>query len=408
MDAPRRIGVLGIAPPLLSIFLPEIKIHVTTNTFIRFSIGGATEFVGMVIGIKVAERAFTVRRFLSSQQLHLIVNNLRSDVSFWPRLGQSKSPSYVCDSDIIVEVVHAAVKGLAFVFFESDPLVRQVQGMANVFVASSFLNTKTMTLWHCQSFSSFPSTSPHRILSYCFPSNIFNQLIAMKAVIQSAMNTRGKNKRNRVVCKIGNFSRCTWDYIKLQLLLDVEASPAVVKTNFILRDELVVEKWRTVQEQVNLTLPEHLQSAQKVFGTSVGIGVRVFLPCSMGKNNGIVAAHRVISKTDTINVVPFEPEDQELIRRGIVLKYIPSRSHLTVTIRFRRVTGEARMLPYLQSRGAIYEEEEEAEDVWPLHSDTPFRNSVISKINLREETVTLKSGELLHFHQCINDISSRI
>jgi hypothetical protein len=32
MDAPRLIGVLGTAPPLLSIFLSEIKIHVTTNT----------------------------------------------------------------------------------------------------------------------------------------------------------------------------------------------------------------------------------------------------------------------------------------------------------------------------------------------------------------------------------------
>ena len=53
MDAPRPIGVLATAPPLLSIFLPEIKIHATTNTFIRFSIGGANEFVGMVIDIKV-------------------------------------------------------------------------------------------------------------------------------------------------------------------------------------------------------------------------------------------------------------------------------------------------------------------------------------------------------------------
>ena len=96
-----------------------------------------------------------------------------------------------------------------------------------------------------------------------------------------------------------------------------------------------------------------------------------------------------------------------MIRWGIVLKYILSRSQLTVTIRFRRVTGEARMLPYLQSRGAIYDEEEEAEEVWPLHSDTPIRNSFFCKINISEETVTLNNGELLHFNQCINDISSR-
>jgi len=63
MDAPRPIGFAAAAPPLLSIFLPEINIHVTTNTFVRFSMEGADEFVGLVIGIKVAERKFTVRRF---------------------------------------------------------------------------------------------------------------------------------------------------------------------------------------------------------------------------------------------------------------------------------------------------------------------------------------------------------
>ena len=407
MDAPRPIGVLGTAPPLLSIFLPDCNIHVTTNTFVRF-MEGETECLGMVIGINVAERAFTVRRFFSSQQLRLIVDNSRNDISFWPRLGQSESPSYVCDSDIIIEVGHAAVKGLAFVFFESDPSVRQVRGMANVFVASSFLHTKTMTLWHCQSFSSFPSTSPHRILNTCFPSTIFNQLIAMKSSMQSALNTRGKNARNVVVCKIPNFSVSTWDYIKSLLLQDVEFSPVVTKTTFILRDELVVEKWRTTQEEVNFTLPEHLVVAQKIFGVSVGLGVRVFLACAMGKSNGRVASHRVISKTDTINVVPFEPEEQELVRRGIVLRYIPKQSHLSVTIRFRRVTGEARILPYLQSRGAIYEEEEEAAAVWPLHSDTTIRNRLISKLNLREQVVGLDNGETVSYDQAIADISDRL
>ncbi len=105
------------------------------------------------------------------------------------------------------------------------------------------------------------------------------------------MNTRAKNALNRVVCKLANFLVSNWDYIKSLLLQDVETSPVITKTSFILRDELVVEKWRTRQEQVNLTLPEHLVVAQKIFGTSVGLGVRVFLPCAMGKSNGRVAAH---------------------------------------------------------------------------------------------------------------------
>jgi hypothetical protein len=380
---------------------------VTTNTFIRFTIEGANEFVGIVIGIKVAERSFTVRRFFSSAQLHLIVGNMRNDVSFWPSPSHS-TLSFVCDSDIVVEVEHSSVVGLAFVFYQTDPLVRQVHGMANVFVASSFLNTDTMTLWHCQTFSSFPSTNPYRILPTCFPSTILNQLIAMKSSMQSALNTRGKNARNRVVCKFDNFSPSTWDYMKSLMVVEVETSNVIAKTNFMLVDELVVEKWRTTQEHVLFTLPEHLDCAQKVFGTSVGLGVRVFVPCKMGKSNGRVSSGRVISKTDTINVVPFEPEEQELVRRGIVLKYIPKLSQLTIIIRFRRVTGEARIIPYLQSRGAIYEEEEEAEAVWPLHSDTTIRSCLISKLKLREEVVWLNNGEAVSYDQAIADISDRI
>ena len=53
-------------------------------------------------------------------------------------------------------------------------------------------------------------------------------------------------------------------------------------------------------------------------------------------------------------------------------------------------------------------EEEETKDVWPLHSDTSFRNSFFSKLNIRQEIVTLRSGETISFNQCINDINSRI
>jgi hypothetical protein len=196
--------------------------------------------------------------------------------------------------------------------------------------------------------------------------------------------------------------------MKSLLVLEVETSNHIAKTNFILMDELVVEKWRTKQEQVHFTLPEHLDCARKIFGTSVGLGVRVFVPCQMGRSNGRVSCGRAISKTDTINVVPFEPEEQELARRGIVLKYIPKLSQLTIIIRFRRVTGEARILPYLQSRGAIYQEEEEEEAVWPLHSDTTILSSLINKIGLREENVWLKNGVVVSFDEAIADISNRI
>ena len=67
------------------------------------------------------------------------------------------------------------------------------------------------------------------------------------------------------------------------------------------------------------------------------------------------------------------------------------------------------MVPHLQSRGAIYEaEEEEIEPVWPLHSDTTIFHSLVKKIELQEENVVLQSGEQVSFDECIADISSRI
>jgi len=39
-------------------------------------------------------------------------------------------------------------------------------------------------------------------------------------------------------------------------------------------DEFVLEKSRSEEFMVELTLPEHLSAAQKLFGTAVGIGTR--------------------------------------------------------------------------------------------------------------------------------------
>ena len=98
----------------------------------------------------------------------------------------------------------------------------------------------------------------------------------------------------------------------------------IAKSLFILRDELVVEKCRTTQEQVNLTLPEHLDCAQKVFGTSVGLGVRVFVPYQTRRSTGRVSSSHVISKTDTINVVPSNPKSRSWFAEELYLGSFPS------------------------------------------------------------------------------------
>lgn len=68
----------------------------------------------------------------------------------------------------------------------------------------------------------------------------------------------------------------------------------VMKHTFVEKDELVIQKWRDTQQSFELTLSEHMEFAQRVFGLSVGLGVHVFVPCPLKKLD-----HWRQSKTDT-------------------------------------------------------------------------------------------------------------
>ena len=67
MGTPYPIGFAAAAPPLLSIFLQDCNIYVTTNAFVRF-MEGRNEHIGMVLGIKVVEQSFTLRHSLFLRQ----------------------------------------------------------------------------------------------------------------------------------------------------------------------------------------------------------------------------------------------------------------------------------------------------------------------------------------------------
>jgi hypothetical protein len=373
----------------------------------------AVDNIGLVSAVNVQQQTFTVRRFFSWAQFEQLLGGeyLRNDISFWPRRSQN-SPMYICDSDLTAEVAAVDVRGLAFVFYEKDLVLKQLVGMAHVYCTSSYFDSRPKMLFHCQTFSSFPSTSYHKVLSTYYPSMILQQLLLIKNKMQVALNTRALNARNTVLINIDYISKSTWIYIQGVLDLQVSHFSGIEKTSYILGDESIVEKFRSAQESFFLSLPADLVSAKRVFGESVGLGVRAFVPCRIGKKSSRrVSSSRQILKTDTINIVPFEEHSQEMVKRGIVLRYTPELNHLKIIIRFRRVSGEERILPFLRTRGAINMEEEEDEedgDVWPMHSSTEINSSLISKIDIAAQTVSLRNGECVTFDHVIADINSRL
>ena len=54
------------------------------------------------------------------------------------------------------------------------------------------------------------------------------------------------------------------------------------------------------------------------------------------------------------------------------------------------------------------EEDEEDGDVWPMHSSTEINSSLISKIDIAAQTVSLRNGECVTFDHAIAHINSRL
>ncbi len=81
--------------------------------------------------------------------------------------------------------------GLAFVFNASDPVVSQLNGMANTFQVSSYFDTHKMTLTHEWTFAPFSSQA--LMIPTCFPSNLVSQLLTIKNKLHRVMNSQSMN-----------------------------------------------------------------------------------------------------------------------------------------------------------------------------------------------------------------------
>jgi len=235
--------------------------------------------------------------------------------------------------------------------------------------------------------------------------------------IQQALNTNSMRSKNSVTITIDNFNSFTWQYIIMDLPehgVNLMETKAVVKSVIMEKDSLVVQKWRDAQQWFHLHLPEHFQLAQNLFGNTVGLGVRVVVPCSLGRSRGgkVEENYHEVSVGDTINVVPFAVPvmPRELLERGLILRYIPQTSSLSVTIRFSRVNGVERIKEHLRLRGVSTSMDDDSAnsigseegDVFPLHSTTEVDGKLVQVINLRDLIVTFSDNSTATFDEIFN------
>jgi hypothetical protein len=386
--------------PFSLVLPPPINITITNNTFIRYNnVADGNISIGLVIDIiqEVGYSKVMVRRFLSWYDVQLIAgDSMVPNVAFWP-LSSVTNPHYLCDSDLVIEVAANAIIGLAFVFYFEDTKVRHIEGMMHTYIASSYFHSQALTITHTPSFVSFPSLHPQNGMLSCFPSMIFNQLLLVKEKIQLLLNTRSMSEKCICTATVSNIDPHTWYYMTTHTPILCTQKSIVYKKTFLYQDEFCIEKYRTSQYSMEFTLPCHLLLAQNLFGSGIGVGTRKIIKCRL-KQRGMSAkaiSNYQITYVDTMNIIPFENTSEENIRRGLLIKYIPSEMELSLTVKYRVLTGREKIEPQMEVRNLanrIRPQNPEYDDYYPLFSDTIVFNSNIKQINLIHRSITLANN----------------
>lgn len=390
-----------------------VNIYISLNTFVRYLDQNNVENVGQIVDMHESRHTVSLRQFLTMAQIIEQFNQDMPNIGFWPR-GQANHPPYLCAIDRCITIATSSITGLAFVLYYNDPLVRQVIGLANTFIVSSAFSTESNIIFHARTFLSFPSLYAESQLLSCFPSMIFMQLLRVKETVQLLLHSRSKNKKCMQSCTIHNINPLTWNYMTSVLQLQYQEKNVVIKKNYIISDEFHMEKYRALQISTFLCLPDHLAMAQQLFGNAVGLGSRKIIKCSL-KRRAVTArqiAQQQINYTDSLNVIPFQVEvqhNEEIQQRGIIIKYIPSESELSITAKYRKLSGRMQLEPHLLMRKiARRNEPEMGDDSYPLFADTDVFGSTIAEINLGMEMVTLQNNNQKSIQEVMGELDRLI
>jgi hypothetical protein len=394
---------------VVSLFIPEpVNIYITQNTFITYAGSYNSEQVGIIESIDVETSTVSVRRFLCwTELLTKLGDGWNGNISFWP-IDPNTPVTYLCDTNYYERITTSAIKGIAFVFYYTDYILDQLQGLANVYSVTSTFNSNTCTISHIKNFCPFPSSYINSQLLSCYPSTLLRQILNIKEMIQRMMNTRSMSSRCSQSTVIHNINPLTWYYMLRVMGTSCRYQNVVIKRSYVKNDEFVLEKKRVPQAIVFLTFPLHLQMAQKVFGSGTGLGTRNVMSCSL-RRRGLDAREVVYNQmnyTDTVNVIPFENENNtiESTRRGMELKYLSSEMELTVTVKYRKLHGRENLEDHFRDRNVVPNNNVLMDDSYPLHATTTVFGSRISSINLATQQALLNNGRSVSINEVCVEI----
>ncbi len=214
------------------------------------------------------------------------------------------------------------------------------------------------------------------------------------------------------ISHVKNINYLTWLYIIRDLPCELVCRNIVVKRYYIADDEAVLQKTRATQQSFELTLPQHLIFAQRLFGSAAGIGTRTSLSCRLKKKqlSAVAEDRHQIRFFDELNVVPFENPDgrNEYVRRGIIMQYVPSEQELTVIVRFRKMKGNVSLEPQFRARRMAGYHEDHAidnDDEYPFHSNISLFGCFISTVNLNDRTVLLSNNTVVTIEESIAEFN---
>lgn len=134
--------------------------------------------------------------------------------------------------------------------------------------------------------------------------------------------------------------------------------------------------------------------------------------CSL-KRHGLAArevSYQQMRFDNDFNIIPFEVAMDliEVCRRGIELKYVTRHMDLFVTVRYRKMIGRTNVEPHLQARNMINASHGIVNDAYPLHVDTAVFGSVIKKVSLMTQCITLTNNTIFHLNDVIREIDRLI
>ena len=394
--------------PIVSMLCPPpVNAIITNNTFVQFDRGQGIK-VGLVLNLNPVQRLVSIRLFLCWDDVveRIGLANIPENISFWPTDNRN-SPHYICDTDIILsDVPLQNILGLAFVFFDSSSKIREIAGMRNTYRVTSCVWFSRHLITHGNTFKSFPSERFPSIVLSCFPSTIFTQLICVKREIQRLLNTRSLSSKNSAVVHVQNIDMYTWMYMLKESPVRIEASSIVTRSSLVHFDEFIQVSHRETQLSIWLGDSTHLAFGQALFGMSFGIGVRFTVSCRLPRGQTYAEALQQIDPSRTLNVIPFEDNCREVVRRGIHFRYKPASKVLSVTVRYRRMIGAQNFLPHFQVRGMVHVHDEDGRDIYPFHRDVLVDGCNIEQYNFLTRTVRLSDNRHLHINDVI-DILNR-